>query len=263
MTPHPSADHHLETRGDTLFFELRRPAKHNALTLSILEGLEQACDALDRREARGLIVTGAGERAFCAGTDLAEASAQDAAAAERRVERARRLLVRIHRSPWTSIAAINGLAYGGGFELALACTFRVAVRTARLALPEIKLGLLPAYAGTQLLPAVVGKARALDLMLTGRPLSADEALAWGAIDRVVDEPARLIPAAEALAASVLAHSQFAIERVRRCVDAAGADVTDAGLAVEGAAVAEVAKSEDAREGALAFLQKRAPKFTHR
>jgi enoyl-CoA hydratase len=256
-------DFAIERHDDRILLRLTRPEKRNAISVRILDGLEACCDALDRGEARALVVTGEGERAFCAGTDLAESAALGAEAGASKVVRARYLFARLHRSPWTSVAALNGLAYGGGFELALACTFRVAAPHVWLALPEIKLGVLPAYGGTQLLPAAVGKPRALDLMLTGRALSAEEALAWGAIDRLVAESSALLAEANLLASSVLAHSQFAIERVRRCVAASGATLTDAGLAVEAQAFREVMASEDAREGAIAFLQKRPPKFVHR
>lgn len=257
------SDFTLDWRGECGLFQLTRPAKRNAITLAILEGLEACCDELDAGRGRALLVTGEGDRAFCAGTDLSESASLGADAVRAKTERARNLLVRIHRAPWTSIAALNGLAYGGGLELALACTFRVAAPGVRLSLPEIKLGVLPSYAGTQLLPAVVGTSRALDLMLTGRAVDAEEALALGLVDRVATAPSSLLEEAAALADSILAHSQFAIDRLRRCVAAAGAVVTDAGLAVEAQAVEETMQSEDAREGVVAFLQKRQPNFKHR
>jgi enoyl-CoA hydratase len=257
------SDFAVEWRDECVLLKLTRLAKLNAITVQILDGIASCCDALDRGEGRALIITGEGDRAFCAGTDLAESAALGLEASAQKTLRARALFARLYRSPWTSIAALNGLAYGGGFELALACTFRVAASHARLALPEIKLGVLPAYGGTQLLPTLVGKARALDLMLTGRALTADEALAWGVIDRLVTEASLLLEEAEALTSSVLAHSQFAIERLRRCVAASGSSVSDEGLAVEAQAVVEVMGSEDAMEGTIAFLEKRKPKFVHR
>lgn len=256
-------DYGIEFQGECALLRLTRPAKRNAITMAILDGIESCCEALDAGRARALIVTGEGDRAFCAGTDLEESATMDAEAAQAKTERARTLVLRIHRAPWTSIAALNGLAYGGGLELALACTFRVAAPGVRLALPEITLGVLPVYGGTQLLPAVVGRARALDMMLTGRAVDVEEASRVGLLDRVVAEPSALLPEATALAAAVLAHSQYAIDRIRRCVDAAGAVVTDAGMAVEAEAFAETMTSEDAREGVLAFLEKRAPTFRHR
>ena len=145
----------------------------------------------------------------------------------------------------------------------MACTFRVAAPAVLLALPEIKLGVLPAYGGTQFLPPIVGRARALDMMLTGRSVAAEEALTMGLVDRLAADPESLMEVANELAGTVLGFSQYAIDRVHRCVAAAGSEVTDAGLAVEAAAVEETTASEDAREGVVAFLQKRAPKFQHR
>lgn len=257
------SDFTLDWDDQCALFRVTRPKKLNAITLAILDGLEACCDELDAGRGRALIVTGEGDRAFCAGTDLTETASIGPEASRAKGDRARDLLMRIHRSPWTSIAALNGLAYGGGLELALACTFRVAAAGVRMALPEIKLGVLPSYAGTQLLPAVVGRARALDLMLTGRAIESEEALALGLIDRVAENPGSLLDEAQALASTILCHSQFAIDRIRRCVDAAGSIVSDDGLAVEARAVEETMASEDAREGVIAFLQKREPVFKNR
>jgi len=258
-----SDDFEVDWKDEIATLRLTRPAKRNAITVSILDGLEACCDALDAGQGRALIVTGEGDRAFCSGTDLGESSSLGREGGRAKTERARELFVRIYRSPWTSIAALNGLAYGGGLELALASTFRVAVAGVRLSLPEIKLGVLPAYGGTQFLPAAVGRARALDMMMTGRPVTAEEGLAFGLVDRVVSDPDSLIPEAEGFLNEILAYSQFALDRLRRCVDAAGPTVTDDGLAVEAKAVIEAMDSEDAREGVVAFLQKRDPVFKHR
>jgi enoyl-CoA hydratase len=258
-----SEDFEVEWKDECAYLKLTRPAKRNAITVAILGGLEACCDALDAGEGRALIVTGEGDRAFCSGTDLGESATLGLEAGRAKGDRARDLFVRLYRSPWTSIAALNGLAYGGGLELALACTFRVAVAGVRLSLPEIKLGVLPAYGGTQFLPPVVGRARALDLMMTGRAVTAEEALAMSLVDRVVPDLPALMPASREFAQSILAHSQFALDRLRRCVDAASFEVSDAGLAVEAKAVIEAMDSEDAKEGVVAFLKKRDPIFKHR
>ncbi len=256
-------DYSLEWIDEIALFRITRPAKRNAITRSVLDGLAACCDALDRGQGRALIVTGEGDRAFCSGTDLGESASMGAEESRAKGDRARDLLVRIHRSPWTSIAALNGLAYGGGFELALACTFRVAAPGVALCLPEVKLAVLPSYGGTQFLPAVIGRARALDLMLTGRPIVAEEAQSMGLVDRLSDSAEGLMVEAEGLAKSILVHSQFTIDRMRRCVDAAGAQVEDRGLAIEANAVIETMDSEDAKEGVTAFLQKRKPEFKNR
>ena len=130
----------------------------------------------------------------------------------------------------------------------------------RLSLPEIKLGVLPSYGGTQFLPPMIGKSRALDLMMTGRAVTAEEALSMGMIDRLANSGEVLLEASEKLASEILAHRQFALDRLRRCVDGATQGVTDEGLAIEAAAVVETMGSE---EGVMAFLEKRTPRFKHR
>lgn len=258
----PDAAHcRIETLGDgAVVFRLTRPAKLNAITRPILDALSACLDDMESGGGRLLVITGEGERAFCAGTDLAETQQMPPPARLDKSARARALLVRLSRSPVLSVAAINGLAYGGGLELAMACTFRVAVPGALLSLPEIKLGLLPAYAGTQFLPALVGPARALDLMLTGRPVGAQEALSMGLVNRVTaaDEP--VLAQALSLGREACRFSPQAIAGIRACVDAAGASVTDAGLAVEDRVVREVFLSDNAREGVAAFLEKRPAVF---
>ncbi|UCE30366.1 MAG: enoyl-CoA hydratase/isomerase family protein, partial [Burkholderiales bacterium] len=241
-------------------FRIERPAKLNALTKPVLLGLEACIDQLEARGARLLVVTAAGERAFCAGTDLGELQGLDAEARIAKTAMARDLLVRLYRSPLTSVAAINGIAFGGGLELAMACTLRIATPQATMALPEVRLGLLPAYAGTQFLPAIVGKARALEIMMTGRTVPCDEALAIGLVHRVASPGLPLPEQAIAFGREVVCWSPTALSWIRRCVDAAGAEVTDAGLAVEDAAVRANFDSADAREGVAAFLEKRAPRF---
>lgn len=252
-----------EWRDAHCILRLTRPKKLNAITLAILDGLEECLDELDRGRARALVIIGEGDRAFSSGTDLAESIGLDPDANRAKVNRARSLLLRLRRSPVTSIAALNGLAYGGGLELALACTFRMAAPGARMALPEIKLGVLPAYGGTQLLPAVIGASRALDMMLTGRSVQPDEALAMGLINRLASDGATLLDEALSFAGEVTGHSQYGIERIRRCVAASGSRVTEAGLEVEGKAFEEMMESADAMEGVQAFFEKREPHFTHR
>jgi enoyl-CoA hydratase len=253
----------IEPLDDGAVFRITRPNRLNAITRPVLQGLAGCLDALEARGARVLIVTAEGERAFCAGTDLAEAREMGDDAMIAKSARARDLFLRMSRSRVLSVAAVNGLAFGGGLELAMACTMRIVAPHAQCSLPEVKLGLLPAYGGTQFLPALVGKARALDLMLTGRPVGAAEALAMGLVDRVADAGRPLLEQALELARSVTQYSQVAIDAIRECLDAAGPDVTDAGLAAEDAAVRRVMRSDDAREGVAAFLAKRPPAFRHR
>ena len=254
------AEFRIEPLPEGAIFRLARPAKLNSITKAILLGLAECLDTLEAQRRRVLVITGEGERAFCAGTDLAEVRAMPEAAQLDKSRMARDLFARLSRSPVISVAAVNGLAYGGGLELAMACTFRVAAAHARCSLPEIRLGLLPAYGGTQFLPALVGPARALDLMLTARAVAADEALAIGLVDRVVPAGGDVVAAALELARQVTCFPAAAVAGIRRCVAAAGAVASDAGLDVEDAVVREVFVHDDAREGVAAFLDKRAPVF---
>jgi len=255
-----AAEFSIESVPEGAVFRIERPAKLNALTKPVLQGLAACVDALEARSARLLVVTGAGERAFCAGTDLGELRGLDAEARLAKSAMARALLVRLSRSPLVSVAAINGLAFGGGLELAMACTLRIAAPHATMSLPEVKLGLLPAYAGTQFLPAIVGKARALEIMMTGRTISADEALAIGLVHRTAAHGTPVLDQALAFGREVVRWSPGALAWIRRCVDAAGPEVGETGLAVEDAAVRATFDSADAREGIAAFLEKREPRF---
>ena len=253
----------IEPLENGAIFRLNRPHKLNAITKQIKQGLRECLDGLEQRKARVLLIVGEGERAFCAGTDLAEwptLSIDERAATS---ALAREFLYRLSRSSVLSIAAMNGLAFGGGLELAMACTFRVAAPHVEVSLPEIKLGLIPAYAGTQFLPALIGQSRALEMMLTGRRVPTQEAHAMGLLNRIAQPGVSALDAARTLAAEVCGYGAVAISAVRQSVDAAGPAVTVQGLAVEDAQVRRVAHSEDAREGVRAFLEKRAPKFTGR
>jgi len=256
----PDAPFTVEPLADGAVFTIERPAKLNALTRAVLDGLAACLDDLESKGARLLIVTGRGERAFCAGTDLAELQGLDLSARMAKTAMARDLLVRLSRSPLISVAAVNGLAYGGGLELAMACTLRIAAPHVSVSLPEIRLGLLPAYAGTQFLPALVGPSRALEMMLTGRAVPAGEAHAIGLLHRLAQADAPLLAQALAFGREVLRFSPGAIDAIRRCVAAAGPVVTDAGVAVEAAQVRAHFDTPDAREGVAAFLEKRPARF---
>ncbi|GGC61426.1 enoyl-CoA hydratase/isomerase family protein [Chelatococcus reniformis] len=241
-------------------FRITRQAKLNAVTRAVLDGLASALTELEGGRGHFLLIHGQGDKAFCAGTDLAEIMQMSDEAAAAKTDLARDLFVRLSRSPVISVAAINGLAYGGGLELAMCSTFRVAAPHVSVSLPEIKLGVLPSYGGTQFLPALVGRARALDMMLTGRSVPAAEALAMGLLDRVVAAGESVLDAAEALARTVTGFSRAAVNGIRRCVEVSGDTVTRAGLDVEAAEARAATASPDAKEGIAAFLEKRRPIF---
>lgn len=250
----------LDRSSDIAVFRITRPRRLNAITMPVLAGLEHCVDELEAAGGGGLIITAEGERAFCAGTDLAEMQSMPDEAMLAKSRRARELFFRIQQARFVSVAAINGLALGGGLELALACTFRVAAAHATFGLPEIRLGVLPAYGGTQFLPPVVGSALALDMMLTGRTLDAQQALAAGLISRIATDAQAAFDEARALLTQVNGYSNLAVDEIRRCVQAAATGVTAAGLAVEDEAVRRCMTSADAKEGVSAFLEKRAARF---
>ncbi|MGH9416721.1 MAG: enoyl-CoA hydratase/isomerase family protein [Terriglobales bacterium] len=239
---------------------VNRPAKLNALNQTVIAELDQVFAELEPTpDLRAVILTGAGEKAFVAGADIAELAALDAVAARAASQRGQALFNRIARFPRPVIAAINGFALGGGLELALACTFRLAAENAKLGQPEVKLGLIPGYGGTQRLARLVGEAAALELILTGEPIYAAEALRLGLVNHVVPA-AGLLAAAEDLARKIAANAPLAVEF---CLEAVrhGQDMNlEQGLALEASLFALSCATEDMKEGTRAFLEKRAPQF---
>tara|TARA_Y100000815_G_scaffold274167_1_gene307461 strand:- start:1817 stop:2599 length:783 start_codon:yes stop_codon:yes gene_type:complete len=248
------------TMENTPVFQLDSAPTLNAFTREMLDGLTAFVDDAEANDSAVAVITSVGDHAFSAGTDLRESSTLTTTENIRKTDLARSLFFRIHKSPVVFIAAINGLAFGGGFELALACHLRVAAAHSRFALPEIKLALLPAYGGTQMLPALIGKAAALDLMLTGRTLTVGEADTMGLVSRIAPDADQARDMAYALSAEIEGHGRTAVHQLRRAIDCAGPDVTAAGLAVEKDAVTAAGASPDAAEGIRAFLDKRKPEF---
>jgi enoyl-CoA hydratase len=239
---------------------IHRPEKLNALNAAVLGELDEALGRVEGDSSiRGLILTGAGEKAFVAGADIGELAVGNAAAAREMSLRGQRVMRRLERMGKPSVAAINGYALGGGLELALACTVRIASENAKLGLPEIKLGILPGYGGTQRLPRLVGRGRALEMLLTGDPVDAAEAERIGLVNRVA--PAgELLGAARALLLRMLANAPGAAAAILEAVDS-GLDVgLDAGLRFEAETFAGLATTQDAAEGVNAFLEKRKPVF---
>ena len=240
---------------------VNRPDKLNALNDATVAELDGAiADVLARDDIGGAILTGAGTRAFVAGADIAELATQGAFDARTRAQRGQALLARIEESPKPVIAAVNGYALGGGCELAMACHIRIASESAQFALPEVTLGIAPGYGGTQRLPRLVGKGRALQLILTGERIDAQEAHRIGLVNKVT-APDELLATAEAMMRQILARGPIA---VALCIDAVnrGLDVSlEAGLELEAQHFGLLATTADMREGMQAFLEKRQPKFT--
>lgn len=239
---------------------VHRPDKLNALNRATIDELGTVAAALvERADVGGIIVTGAG-RAFVAGADIAELAALTPPEALALSRRGQEVFARLEDSPKPVIAAVNGFALGGGCELAMACHVRLASELAKFGQPEVKLGLIPGYGGTQRLPRLVGPGRAAQLLLTGEVIDAAEAARIGLVNRVVPA-AELMAAAETLLRAMLANGPLALTRVldaiRRGADAPGTAHYD----LEAAAFAALFESGDAREGTAAFLEKRPPRFS--
>jgi enoyl-CoA hydratase len=251
----------VEDGGALLFVRLDRPAKRNSLTGAMLERLREIFTGLRARaDLRVVILTGEGEEAFCAGTDIGGLAALDEAGARAASQRGQDACDAIELCGVPVIAALNGIAAGGGCEVALACHLRVAARHASLSLPETTLGVIPAYGGTQRLARAVGTGRALAAMLAGEEIGADEALRLGLVNRVVERD-RLTAEAEALARVIV--ETAAPLAARACVEAVtrGARLpVDEGLRLEAELFSRLFSTEDVREGTRAFLEKRRPMF---
>lgn len=240
---------------------LNRPEALNALSVQVVKDISSAIDEAAGSDARALLITGAGDKAFCAGADISEFMGRNIVEAMAATELGQNIFAKLDSLTIPSVAAINGYALGGGLELATACTLRVATANARLGVPEIKLGLIPGYGGTQRLPRLVGQGRALDMVMTGRMVAAEEALAIGLINRLVDAPALegAIAYAREFASFSLPVLRYGREAVMRADNTALAE----GMLVERDLNTLAFQGEDATEGANAFLEKRAPKFKDR
>lgn len=246
----------LEHHADCAVLRMNRPEALNSISNAMLGELEMHIDVLETAPCRALVLTGTG-RAFCAGTDLKESMGLP----EERLRRVHALVLRLRNYPKPSIAALNGLAFGGGLELALACTFRVAREDVRLGLPEVKLGLLPAYAGTQLLPRLVGESAALEMMLSGEPVDGTRAERIGLVNRVVPADADVVAAACEMAASFTRHSLLPQRAILRAVREGMALPLEEAMALERRLVTEVSASADTREGVAAFIEKRQARWS--
>jgi enoyl-CoA hydratase len=261
-----------ETTWETLLCEineriatitLNRPKVLNALNAQVFDELEAVFTSLSKDPAvRVILLTGAGEKAFAAGADINELAATDAVTGEVKARRGQTVFRLIETCGKPVIACINGFALGGGCELAMACTLRLASETARLGQPEVKLGLVPGYGGTQRLPRLVGRSAALRLLLTGEMIGAAEALRIGLVDEVVP-PERLMARAKELSEAIVAMAPLAaagcIEAVQR-----GSELgIDDAMKVEASIFGRLCGTADKAEGTAAFLEKRLPKWTGR
>ena len=252
-----------EKRDGIAYVTLNRPKVLNALNKATWQDLQTAFkEAHDDETVRGIILTGAGDKAFIAGADISELATVSAVQAEESSSFGQDVLNFIENLGKPVIAAINGFALGGGCETAMACTIRLASEHAKFGQPEVKLGLLPGGGGTQRLPRLVGKGRAMQLILSGGIISASEAYRIGLVNEVVPA-ADLIPRAEALLREIFANAplaiKYSIEAVNKGMETSQAE----GLALEASFFGLCAGTEDKREGTRAFLEKRAPQFQGR
>ncbi|RJF73242.1 enoyl-CoA hydratase [Deinococcus cavernae] len=249
----------IDQHGPLAVLTLNRPKALNALNSATFGEMSEALDLIvDNAEIGALIITGAGEKAFVAGADISELNGLDGVYAGREVALAGQdVMSQISNLPIPVIAAINGFALGGGFELALACDIRVASPRARLGLPEVTLGVIPGFGGTQRLPRLIGAGRALDLLLTARQISAEEALQMGVVNYLADEP---LAKAREVAESIVKNGPIAISLVKEAVRR-GLDTTlDAGCEIEADLFGMAVATADFQEGTGAFLAKRKPEF---
>jgi enoyl-CoA hydratase len=251
----------VERDGAITTITLNRPKVLNALNAQTLDELTTAFEAAaGDAETRVVILTGAGDKSFVAGADINELAVQTPVGGRDHARRGQRLFDRIERLGKPVVAAVNGFALGGGCELAMACTMRIAADTARFGQPEINLGIIPGYAGSQRLPRLVGRGRAQELLLTGDMIGADEAYRIGLVNRVVPA-AQLMDEARKLAQTLAAKAPVAVRYILDAV-ASGADMTFAEAEDHEATLfGLVSTTDDMREGTRAFLEKRKPTFT--
>lgn len=239
---------------------VNRPEAMNALNADVLTELEGAFETLITSDQTGVILfTGAGDRAFIAGADIKAMAAMGQTEAREFSRRGQRLTETIESSPKPVIAAVNGFALGGGCELALACHIRVASRNAQFAQPEVHLGIIPGWGGTQRLPRLIGIGRATEWIITGEMTSAEEAHVMGLVNEVV-EPDQLMTRARKMAQSILKNGPQAIRTALQCIRSGYHLSLQEGLDMEAEAFMSLFETPEGKEGLRAFIEKRAPRF---
>jgi len=242
------------------FVTINRPDKLNALNDQVMKELADAAERIaTESDIKGAILTGSGPKAFVAGADIGDLSKQGPFDGKARAQRGQSVLRRLETGGKPIIAAINGFALGGGCELAMACHIRIASDNAKFGQPEVKLGIAPGYGGTQRLPRLVGKGVALQLILTGEMIDAQEAYRVGLVNRVVASN-ELLPTATAMMRTILANGPLAVAQCIEVVNAGYDLPLDDALTFEATAFGLLAATDDKREGTKAFLEKRAPSF---
>lgn len=250
----------LKFQNNIAIITLKRPEARNALNAEMISKLQAIISEIAPLKLRAVIITGDGNKAFCAGADITELQNKTPEAHLKAIQTGQNLFEQINQLNFPTLACINGAVLGGGLELAMACTFRICSPNARLGLPEIKLGLIPGYGGTQRLPRLVGQSKALELIISGQIITAEEALRIGLINRIanMDEPIQTaLQYLNEFGSSFPAAIQYAIKAIQA---ASNFDIKQ-GLTFEAESFVYASQTADAAEGIQAFLEKRAAHFT--
>lgn len=251
---------HLDTSGEVGILTINRPAKLNALNIQVHRELKTLLTELQHSSLKGLILTGEGEKAFIAGADIAEMKPMTPAEAAAFSELGQQVTLLMESLPFPTIAAVNGFALGGGFEMALACDFIFATDSAVFGLPEVKLGLIPGFGGTQRLTRVVGDRRAKEIMFSGRNLKASEAKSLGIALEIFADKAQLMEETKNWFKQTNANSSYAIARAKETLRTGIEMTLEEGLKVEAKAFGDIFQTEQMIEGTQAFLEKRKANF---
>lgn len=257
-----TSDSILEVQNESgiLILRLNRPEKLNALNKAVLQAIDEQIERAYTDEAiKAVIITGAGAKAFAAGADISEFSALQPHEAQLLSQEGQLIFQKIDKLTKPVIAAVNGFALGGGFELALACHIRIASENAKFGLPESTLGLLPGYGGTQRLPLIIGKARAIEFMLTAEQIEAKKALEWGIVSYVTSQE-ELITTCISLIQKMLAKAPTSVQEILRCTHIA-IETGGTSFNEEAKSFGRCAGTEDFKEGIQAFIEKRKATFT--
>jgi enoyl-CoA hydratase/carnithine racemase len=251
----------VEKHGAIAFLKLNRPDVLNSLNRDLLTNLLKACEDLSAdKNCRVVVIIGTGTKAFCAGADLAERKGMTEGQVLDYLSLIQKAMLAVERLPQVVIAAINGPAFGGGTELTLACDLRMMVEGASLRLTEVKLGIIPGAGGTQRLPRLIGKSKAKELILTGSPISAKDAYAFGLVHRVIAQGDELLKNAEEWAKEIANNAPLALKQAKYAIDNGFDRDLEAGLAIETKAYLQLLNTKDRLEGLKAFAEKRPPQY---